>query len=580
VVGELGGESLTHDLRVERRRVRLFFAGLLVVSAVLDIVGALLIQHQTRSQVLEGLVPASITLGGRTGAVLSGLALLLLAGGIARGKQVAFRLTLVVLVLNIGFDLVKDLDFEAGTLLAWILFGLWLFRSHFEADSDPLRVRWGLAALTGGLVLAVVYAIFGIEVLANQLSPEAGPVQSLESLAKALVGNPTQYRALTERANWFLGTLPVVSYALVLFALVQLLRPVLAPRAMAAERERVHRLLMTLGRNHISHLAVFGAESFHWFDDEGCVAFSLEGRTALALGDPICAPEMVTRGLQDFVNYCERQDWIPAFYQVDSEREYREQAFTLVVIGSEALIQTQTFGLQGKERHDLRYAVKRCEKQGVRFEFMPGPEALAAHSQQLHAVSGTWLRSRRGPELSYSLGTLSTLSDPDITVGLAFSAAGRLEAFVSWLPVPARKGWTLDLMRRRPDSAYGAIEALIVRSIEEARGRGIVEVSLGVAPRVISAGEGSGTADRALRAMFWGLDRFERSRSLHQFKAKFSPCWEDRYLAVPGASTLPEVLIALVRAHLPPLSAAAVWMRSALGSVLRPSSTRPSPSAG
>ncbi|HSS95067.1 MAG TPA: hypothetical protein VLR46_13920, partial [Candidatus Dormibacteraeota bacterium] len=145
---------MTHDLRAERRRVRLFFAGLLVVSAILDIVGALLIQHQTRSQVLDSLLPASITLGGRTGSVLAGLALLLLAGGIARGKRVAFRLTLIVLVANIGFDLIKDLDFEVASLLAWILFGLWLFRSHFEADSDPLRVRWGLAALAGGLALA------------------------------------------------------------------------------------------------------------------------------------------------------------------------------------------------------------------------------------------------------------------------------------------------------------------------------------------------------------------------------------------------------------------------------------------
>ena len=63
-----------HEFRLERRRVRWFFAGLLVVSGVLDIVGALLVQHQTRSQVLEALLPASITLGGRTGAVLSGLA--------------------------------------------------------------------------------------------------------------------------------------------------------------------------------------------------------------------------------------------------------------------------------------------------------------------------------------------------------------------------------------------------------------------------------------------------------------------------------------------------------------------------
>jgi lysylphosphatidylglycerol synthetase-like protein (DUF2156 family) len=329
------------------------------------------------------------------------------------------------------------------------------------------------------------------------------------------------------------------------------------------------------GRNHISHLAVHSATSYHWFAEEGCVAFTLRGRTALALGDPICPPELVKTGLADFVAYCERQDWIPAFYQVDSVGDYREVAFTLVPIGSEALIPTRTFGLEGRGRHDLRYAVKRSEKEGVRFVFMTGPEALAEHSDELHTVSGAWLQSRHGPELSYSLGTLSTLSDPDITVGLAFAAGGRLEAFVSWLPVPARKGWTLDLMRRRPDSIYGAIEALIVKSIEEAAGHGIEEVSLGVAPRVIAAREATGAVDRALRTMYWGLDRFQRSRTLFRFKAKFCPSWEDRYLAVPGASTLPEVLIALVLAHLPTLSAAAVWVRSAVGSILRPSPTRP-----
>jgi phosphatidylglycerol lysyltransferase len=217
----------------------------------------------------------------------------------------------------------------------------------------------------------------------------------------------------------------------------------------------------------------------------------------------------------------------------------------------------------------LRHAVKRCEKEAMRFSFMSGPEALAAHSEELQAVSGTWLRSRRGPELGYSLGSLGTLTDPDIKVGLATSSKGRIEAFVSLLPVPARRAWTLDLMRRRPDSVYGSVESLIVRSIEEAVRRGIVEVSLGVAPRIISSGDSSRAADRALRAMFWGLDRFQRSSSLQHFKAKFDPCWEDRYLAVPGPSVLPEVLVALVRAHLPPLSRAAVWMRSVLHSVAR-----------
>jgi phosphatidylglycerol lysyltransferase len=505
-------------------------------------------------------------LGGRTAAVLAGLALLLLAGGIARGKRVALRITILVLAAAIAFDLVKDLDFEGAFLSAWILFGLWWFRQQFEADSDPARVRWGMAALAAGVGLAVLYAMAGSVVLGSQLRPEVGLVRTLESLASALAGSPSRYHALTQRADWFLASLPVVSYGLVILALTQLLRPVLAPRAAAADRERLQQLLRAWGTNHISHLAVHGAQSYHWVGADACIAFTLSGRTALALGDPIGPPGSIGRAARDFLVYCDRQDWTPAFYQVDDGAPYRELGMALVPIGAEALVRPAGFGLAGKARSDLRYAVHRCQREGVELTFAPGPQVLAEHAAQLGLVSGRWLQSHKSPELGYSLGTLATLSDPQIVVGLARARDGSVEAFVSWLPVPARKAWTLDLMRRRPDATYGVMEALIAKSIEEAGRRGVLEVSLGVAPRIIPAGEERGMLDHAMRAMYWGLDRFQRSGSLQRFKAKFGPCWEDRYLAIPGPQALPGVMGALVRAHLPTLSSSAVWLRSALGS--------------
>src|SRR2546430_17005421 len=150
---------MVYERRLERRRVRWLLGGLLVVAGVLEICGALLVQHQARTEVLQALLPTTVTLGGRTGVVLSGIALLLLAGGIARGKRVAFRLTLVVLAAGIAFALLKDLDFEGASLLAWILLGLWWFRHHFDADSDPAAGRWGLAVLRAARKYAMLPAL-------------------------------------------------------------------------------------------------------------------------------------------------------------------------------------------------------------------------------------------------------------------------------------------------------------------------------------------------------------------------------------------------------------------------------------
>jgi phosphatidylglycerol lysyltransferase len=459
----------------ERRRVRRFFSGLLALVGSLDVAEALIAHHPLRSQVLDALLPPYVRWGGRTGVVAAGLALLLLARGIARGKKVAWQLTTAALLASILFHVLKDLDLEEACLAAWILLGLVWMRDTFQAESDPASVRRGLVVLASSVLLVAAYAAAGSWMLSAHL-------------------------ARNGRIAWFLGSLPRVAASLVLAGLIELLRPVLAPAPAAADRTQLRELAASWGRNPVSHLALHGPKNYFWADDESCVAYTPVGRTALALGDPIAPPDRVGQAAAAFLAFCDRQGWIPAFYQVEDRSPYRELGLRLVPIGSDAVIPTRSFSLRGKEHAALRSAIRRCEREGIQVVLGPAPAAWEDDSAQLLEVSRSWLRSGKVPEVGFSLGGLDTLRDPAITVGRAYDRDGRLLAFVSWLPAPARRGWTLELMRRRPDAPRGVMETLIVRSIEE---------------------------------------------------GKFAPVLEERYLAVPTAAALPEVLMALLRAHLP-----------------------------
>jgi len=536
-------ESPRHDALWIRR----FFGGLLAIIGALDIVESVIAHHPQRSQVLDSLVPTEITLGGRTGTVIAGLVLLLLAFGVGRGKRVAWQLTMVALLASIVLHLVKDLDVEEAVLAAWVAGGMWWMRHHFRAASDPASLRRGVGVLVAGALMAIAYGVAGIWLLRTELRPGFELPRALENLALALIHEASAYDALTDRAAWFLSSLAWIAYGLILLGLVLVLRPVVAPEAGAAERERLRYATSRWGHNPVCYLTLYGPKSHFWLDGRICIAYTVRGTTAIALGDPIAPPEERGRAVAEFVRFCDAQGWTCAFYQVEDPRPYRELGLALVPVGSDAIVKTGSFTLNGRRRAQLRYAIHQCERLGITFKFAPAPEALKEAELEIARVSAAWLGGGKGPQLGFSLGGLDTLHDPDITVGMAVDAGGELHAFVSWLPVPARKGWTLDLMRRRPDGVYGVMEALIAQSVKEAAARAIDEVSLGLVPLVVEAGG-------PLRDSYRRLDRFQRSRSLRRFKEKFSPVWEERYLAVSSTSAVPETLIALLRAHLPPLS--------------------------
>ncbi len=108
-------------------------------------------------------------------------------------------------------------------------------------------------------------------------------------------------------------------------------------------------------------------------------------------------------------------------------------------------------------------------------------------------------------------------------------------------------GWTLDLMRRVPDAPPGVIELLLVRAIEHFRSCGAHRVSLGLVAMADTRQEMTAAGKRLASFVTRRLGLFKPSRTLFNFKQKFHPCWESRYLVANTTLALPKIALAVLR---------------------------------
>ena len=149
------------------------------------------------------------------------------------------------------------------------------------------------------------------------------------------------------------------------------------------------------------------------------------------------------------------------------------------------------------------------------------------------------------------------MDDPNVNVAVAVDAAGRVHAFVDWLPVYGRRGWVIDLMRRRDDAMTGIMDFLIGASLTAFKERGYETVSLATAPLAdLKRGHDASLLQWALGKVYEKSHTYYDFRSLFRYKEKFQPTWESIYLHHRGLVDLPAVAAALTRAYLPGLGLA------------------------
>ena len=238
-----------------------------------------------------------------------------------------------------------------------------------------------------------------------------------------------------------------------------------------------------------------------------------------------------------FIELADRHGGKVAFYQIppSSLPLYLDAGLEVFKLGEMARVFLPSFSLEGSTRADLRYALKRGERDGLRFEMIPR-ERVASVIDEIEGISDEWLVKCAGErEKRFSVAAFHrdyVLSQPIALL----RQNGEAVAFATVMTTDLREEVTVGLMRHKPGAASRyAMEYLFIRLIQYFRDQGYRSFSLGMVPLSGLRAHRLGPRWHRVARVIWLLGRrFYNFQGLRTFKGKFDPVWEPRYLAASG----------------------------------------------
>lgn len=455
--------------------------------------------------------------------------LMILAWGIWKRVDAAYVTTLLLLFAGIAVSLLKGLDYEEAGLLFLVAFILYRCTGHFYRKAALFSAFRGQTVVAFLVVLVcsiwLGFFIYHYVDYSNQLWWQFTFEGHAARFLRATVG---------------------ASIVLVVVCLRQLLSPAPPPTTLPSHGD-FPRMREILARypSPVGNLA-FLLDKYIIFSErgDGFLMYRNSGRTWVALGDPVGDEDSREELIWRFRDLADHHDGLCAFYQIPTESLYHyvDIGLRFIKLGEEAIVDLPAFTLEGGRMKSMRHTRKKLESEGISFVLREAAE-VETLLPQLRQISEDWLRSKNTAEKGFSLGFFSEDYLRQFPLSLVLKDEKPV-AFANILAAPGKKQLSVDLMRHSADAPAGVMDYLFTSLMLWGKEQGYREFNLGMAPL-------GGLEARRL-APIWAHvsaiireygEEFYNFEGLRDYKDKFGPRWEPRYLAYQGKLSLPRIIL-------------------------------------
>ena len=542
-----------------QRAIRRLVSGIIFLDGLVNLVVTAVAPLRSRLLAVETYLPLGAAKSAAALTALAGILMIMVARGLRRGQRRAWTVAVVVVAATSIAHLIRAGSLVSPLLAVAILTLLLVERPHFLATTDRTTARAALPRLALIAIVVVLAASLGLEASSGR-HHLPGFFTVVLACAERLVGITTI--AVPDRIGDFINpTLTTVGVALIVSALYLVTRPVVDRRLSSTTSTRERRLaelrareiVRRHGRGTLDYFALRDDKQFYFFRDS-LVAYAVYGGVALVSPDPIGPEAERPEAFSAFRAFAESRGWTIAVMGAGAEwlSIYHAAGLHSLYIGDEAIVDCQTFSLEGGRMKGLRQACTRLARKGYTVEFLDPSSIDPARVPALVDLISMLRRGEGERGFSMMLGRLFDPKDKGLLLTVVTSPDGQPAAVCQFVPSPAISGYSLDLMRRDPgEHPNGLIDYALCSTIEHLRGRGARGLSLNFAAfrSVLDGERGEGTFTRVER---WALKRLSGVlpiESLWQFNAKYYPTWLPRYLVYPAAESFVPVVAATFRAE-------------------------------
>lgn len=485
----------------------------------------------------------------RYSSLLIGISLLYAASQLARKKRSALYLSLAGLGLLTILELLHFRNPIQLALYSAVFVSILKDRHQYVVKSDPDSIR--RASMTAASIIVVVIG-FASLIMARTDTQAFGRDlnvhQTVNVIGRSLIGLPLPSDVHTHHGGrrvvnllHVAGISAALLVGISLFQPLKLRRP--APSSARHEAERLTRLYSTSSEDH---LKLWPEDKHYYFYQDSFVAYKVTNGIALVLDGVTGKTTDAGRLRRTFLDYARGNGWSVAIIHADHAEAEKWERYGLdsVFIGSEAAVDTTEFITKTATDKHFRYVRNKAEKDGLSFDLWTAP-LTSEQVQQLHRVSDSWLTGGKR-EYTFIMGYFDDVYIGASDVGVLYKD-GQVVAYANLLPTYVAGVDSIDHMRSIPDLSQVAMHFLLMRLICERTSLGSREFNLGLAP--LSKLEDQtleNLSERMLPLIKLLGSRYYSFSGLEQFKGKFRPDWEARYISYEGGVTrLPVVVTAL-----------------------------------